>query len=188
MTKSIDDLYRRGLSNAPLWFTTGGDLLVSARVLWKKIEPVTQAKTLDEAARFNDEFRLAAPFLLLCGLALENLLKALIVKQVFARQDGQPDPSAPTILPDYLKTHNLCELANRAAFTPSDRERRTLIRLTHYVEWAGRYPIPRKRQPTLKRFIGVRDLADVESLAARLEGEYYRLPFKPFERPQSERS
>lgn len=133
--------------------------------------------------RFHDEFRLASPFLLLCGLALENLLKALIVKQMFGRQDGQPDTDAPTVLPQYLKTHNLCELADRASFSTSDRERRTLTRLTHYVEWAGRYPIPRRRQPEPKRFIGEGDLADVEELVARLEGEYYRLPFKPFDSP-----
>lgn len=72
MPDDVNDLYRRGLSNAPFWFTTGGDLLVSARVLWEKIEPITKAKTIDEVAQFHDEFRLASPFLLLCGLALED--------------------------------------------------------------------------------------------------------------------
>lgn len=137
---------------------------------------------MDEVAQFHDEFRLAGPFLLLCGLAVENFIKALIVKRVFARQDGRPDPNAPTVLPGYLNTHNLCELADRASFVTSGRERRTLIRLTHYIEWAGRYPIPRKRQPPLKRFVGARDLADVEELVARLESEYYKLPFKPIDR------
>jgi hypothetical protein len=184
MAEDVDDLYRRGLSNAPLWFTKGGDLLVSARVLWEKIEPITRVKTIDEAAQFHDELRLIAPFLLLCGLALENFLKALIVKQRFARQDGRPDPQAPTALPDYLNTHDLCDLANRASFEVSAHDRRTLLRLTHYIAWAGRYPIPRKRQPALRRFIGARDLSDVEALAEKLQAEYYRLPFQPFDRPR----
>jgi hypothetical protein len=187
MVEDIDGLYRRGLSNAPLWFTKGGDLLTSARALWEKIEPATRVSTIDEAARFRDEFRLISPFLLLCGLAIENFLKAIIVKREFGRQDGRPDPNAPTTLPNHLNTHDLCALAQRALLEVSAHEQRILLRLTHYVEWAGRYPIPRKRRPALKRFIGTRDFSEVEELAKRLEAEYYKLPFKPFERPEPTR-
>lgn len=76
------------------------------------------------------------PGTLLYGLAFENILKALIV-----RNEG------PQIQNGKLKKwsgngHGLVHLANRAGVGLTSPQHDLLSRLTAFVEWGGRYPVP----------------------------------------------
>jgi hypothetical protein len=71
-------------------------------------------------------------YMLLSGLALENLAKGIIV----GRNPGVVTPDTFN-----LKGHNLLQLAQQAALPFSDAERDILDRLTAFVVWAGKYPI-----------------------------------------------
>lgn len=179
-----DEAFQRGLSNAPLWFTSGGDLLRAAQAVWERVVPVFQRLTVDEAD--VELVRYLGPFYLLCGLAVENYLKALIVKDLFGRQDGLPDPKAPLRLPVSLNDHDLRDLAERAHFECSEKERQLLSCLTRYTTWAGRYPIPKTSAGMFQRVAHENDMKRVEDFVNRVIEEYDRRPFRSFERPAAD--
>ena len=81
-------------------------------------------------------------FLLLAGLAVENLLKAIWVKQ--HRDDDalfECDPNGKKRLSRKLTHHRLGSLAHAVGFKPTSDESELLSRLQHQVEWAGKYPV-----------------------------------------------
>jgi hypothetical protein len=71
-------------------------------------------------------------YMLLAGLALENLAKGILVGR---------NPAVVTPDTFNLKGHNLLQLAQQAVSTLSNNELDILSRLTAFVMWAGRYPI-----------------------------------------------
>ena len=73
---------------------------------------------------------------LLYGLSLENLLKGLIIKNEGSRISNWRLRRWPG------RGHNLVSLVGRAGVALDAESRDLLSRLTVYVEWAGRYPIP----------------------------------------------
>ncbi|MGE0734388.1 MAG: hypothetical protein AB7P50_06500 [Alphaproteobacteria bacterium] len=75
---------------------------------------------------------------MLFAFAIENLLKARIVKEASCLvSQEQLDKS--------LRIHNLLKLAERANVTLSPREEEIMRKLTNFGVWAGRYPIPTNR-------------------------------------------
>jgi hypothetical protein len=77
---------------------------------------------------------------LLLGLSFENLLKGIVAAQRgSAGSDGKMDND--------LTTHDmgkLVKLIDSTKVSISDSEKKVLIDLKSYVDWAGRYPIPKK--------------------------------------------
>ena len=76
------------------------------------------------------------PATLLYGLAFENLFKAVILmKESAVIEDGrlQKWPGSG---------HGLVGLANRAEIQLTTTQSDLLSRLTAFIEWGGRYPIP----------------------------------------------
>ena len=74
-------------------------------------------------------------------MAIENLLKALWLKQgnqISASGTFQPVPKAGA--------HDLQQLAQVTGFAVSDIEGDILRRLSHFIEYGGRYPIPKSPQ------------------------------------------
>jgi len=79
--------------------------------------------------------------LMLYGLAIENLAKAVIVAS------GSPLDNKGRIS---FKVHKLAELVRQARLRMTMKDEFFLHRLTEFVEWAGRYPVPlsfQKMQP-----------------------------------------
>lgn len=77
--------------------------------------------------------------LMLLGLALENLAKALLVQAspaLVTRDDG--------IEKQRLKGHHLDTLIDACDRVVDEKERKALRVLSQYCIWAGRYPIPTK--------------------------------------------
>lgn len=90
----------------------------------------------------SEEVFLVFPYLMLCGMAVENLLKGILVA-------GDPGVVEPDRL--NLKAwgggehpHDLSHLAAKAAVSLSEEELDLLVRMSEAVLWNGRYPIPIK--------------------------------------------
>jgi hypothetical protein len=73
---------------------------------------------------------------MLLGLSIELLLKAILISQnpAFITNAG---------LNDTLTHHRLWGLCNQAKIKLEKSEKRLIRRLQHYIEWLGRYPIPK---------------------------------------------
>jgi hypothetical protein len=75
---------------------------------------------------------------MLMGLSFENLLKGIILAHTpgLVAEDGKLDKS--------LAQHDLKALANDSKAAFSSEELEELADLTFYVQWAGRYPGPKR--------------------------------------------
>jgi hypothetical protein len=97
-------------------------------------------------------------YFMLAAFALENLLKAALVRKHEAEFRLQIETTHK--LPDTLKTHDLFKLMAKFGLAPTDRMSENLVRrLTRAAEWFGRYPIPLK--------------ADAVNLVKYSDGEEY---------------
>ena len=155
------------LLDPKVWVSAADDLLLAASIIrphvelyWKNIFDRLQPGA-DRTPPDWTNSRLIGALSLLVAYALENLLKALIVK----RDDGgiatplakkyharakkrrgkqRVDAKADDFgLPPDLAKHDLNELANLAVVTLDRFEADLLERLTQAVVWSGRYRIPR---------------------------------------------
>lgn len=79
-------------------------------------------------------------YFMLVGYAIENLLKAAITIQ-------NPDlvKKADEFKLDKLKSHDLVRLCNMCDLELTDNETKLLQRLTDYIIWMGKYPVPLKK-------------------------------------------
>ncbi len=78
---------------------------------------------------------------MLVAYALENLLKAAIVKSDPAKYRSEASSQQ---LPRDLKGHSLIDLAKRAGLKADVAEEGLFLRLTRNSVWSGRYPVPIK--------------------------------------------
>jgi hypothetical protein len=112
-------------------------------------------------------------YMLLAGLAIENLVKARVVSI------NGGSGSKPGRLSAEVKTHDLLQLFDMAGLALSDDEAYSPERLEAFVEWAGRYPLGAKSHDHLPRQapggggapLDVRfstDMDAIEALLARL--------------------
>jgi hypothetical protein len=90
---------------------------------------------------------LLAPAMMLYGMSLECLIKALAVKggHLFVRQEEEEETQSLAFRPLFKKTwknHDLIKLKNHAAveLTLTEDEESVCRRLRHYIVWVGRYP------------------------------------------------
>ena len=93
-----------------------------------KVRKVSSLKNLEHAM----------PATLLYGLALENLLKAILVH-------NDPSRTSNGRLAEWPGGgHDLSVLAREAEVALDSVETDLLKRLSQFIKWAGRYPIPKK--------------------------------------------
>lgn len=105
-----------------------------------------------------------AEFHMLLGLAFENLLKGFI--SLVRLENGQ----SPA-LPAECHVHKLEALGLRpecAELALSTEEIAVLARLSPYIEWAGRYPIPKKASEMILVTSGNRERQAEDQLWDRL--------------------
>jgi hypothetical protein len=88
-----------------------------------------------------DNLEIASCAMLLYGLSLENLIKAVIIK-------GKPELISNGELLKWpgggKHGHNLIGLFEEAVIDFSNGQSDIVVRLASFVLWAGRYPIPMK--------------------------------------------
>jgi len=128
----FDDFIR--YSESPqAWYWKAYHLMGAAGVLWAS-RGEQRSKELVEELGLDTEFSMGhafrRPYLLLCGLSLELLFKAIVVAK-----GEKPD----------TKSHSLPELASKAGVQVTKKEEALLTILSKNVMWAGRYPVPSEK-------------------------------------------
>jgi hypothetical protein len=116
------------------------------------------------------------PIMMLFGVAVENLLKALLIaKGTTPVSDGE--------LNKKLKGHNLTAFAEEAAITLSQRERQLLKCLQDFIE-SGKYPIGTKATSGqgARIFKHPSDFEDTWALLQKLDDDVLALAKSPFGR------
>ena len=130
--------FKKILLDPAQWVLKADQLLDAAGLFEREI-----CKTWDDwrngTQKYDDRF--LSIYLMLSSYAIENLLKAVIIKK--QRNELRNTKNADTKLPSILKKHNLYELAKQAGLRnlPLNNEE-YLRKLTRHVEWYARYPIP----------------------------------------------
>ncbi len=112
------------------------DLLESAKHLHPRLKEYwSNQKTRQDTQRHM------ATFMMLCGFAIEDLLKATII--LVKRKALEDEIDRTSGLPDSLKTHKLNALASEAGLEQELKPYHDLLeRLTRAATWQGRYPCP----------------------------------------------
>ena len=130
------EIHSRAGNMPETWRSCAGDLLAAAAVLRENRESVTRGP---EPA--PDAWRTHPSELMLSGMAIECLLKALWVKQGH-NLVGDGKYVSITGAGD----HDLVQLAGVLELTLSDLEKDVLRRLSHFIEYGGRYPVPKNAE------------------------------------------
>ena len=167
---SVPGTFAEDVADPERWRSVASHLLASARVLWPVIEQGFQERGAPgaNAEAGLEGLRHRGPFLVLAGLAIENMLKALIVLDHNKRQQatGRADP--PTI----VKTHKLLPLARLANVPIDGWAEKLLDRLTMFVYWGGRYPIPLEESAYEIKWTSSRDMHSIGEFMKVLEHLY----------------
>lgn len=118
------------------WHITARHLMGAAGTLWacKNEQRSTELVTeLGLDTEFSMVHALRRPYLMLCGMSLELLFKAIVVAK-----GERPN----------TKTHDLRTLALNAGVAFTAKQQGQLDLLSQYIAWAGRYPVPRPERAT----------------------------------------
>ncbi len=120
--------------NSPdTWRSCAGDLRAAAAVLRERRESIDPS-----SAPFSEAWRLHPAELMLKGMAIECFLKALWVKRGHKlAKDGK------YVGISGAADHDLVQLAEVLQLTLDGLEKDVLRRLSHFVEYGGRYPVPK---------------------------------------------
>lgn len=121
------------VSEPQYWYNQAANLRAAAGALHYCSDDSRDEAVADHLG-FGRGFRMSAatwqPYLLLCGLSLELLLKATIVAS-----GKQPK-----------ETHELKRLANDAGVQFTEEQQGALAILTNCTIWFGKYPAPSQKQ------------------------------------------
>jgi hypothetical protein len=126
--------YARQAAQPLAWCFSALDLKQSADVILHSILPSLESACPDDAEkeRLVNTTNLLGTYYLLAALALENLLKGILVAK---------SPEKVTKLGWRGPGHDLLQLCKDAKVKLSAKQERVIERLTAYLKWAGRYPI-----------------------------------------------
>lgn len=124
--------YKSAGTFVPIWLIKSEDLYQAAEAVWhyRILRIPLSDGTIDET------HLLSSPALLLMGLSLEALLKGLIISRT-------PDMIANGKVSKRLSKHDLCALFDMASIPiHEERNGRFLAKLTQYIVWRSKYPVP----------------------------------------------
>jgi len=132
--------FSQQLTNTGFWIDKADELLTAADILegevvqyWAEIG-IKDGQVVGTPKRRN----IQGPYFLLIAYSLENYLKALLIHRNLRSLKNRLLSS----LPDYIKEHNLVQLARRVNLSISVQEEELLSRLSRNSMWAARYPVP----------------------------------------------
>ncbi len=138
----IQAAFAVNLRSGATWGLAAHRLKQAGDVVFDRFRQDADRVVREEVVATQAEFtEMPMPASLLYGLALENLLKAIII-------DREPTTAAGGLPRQFRgpSGHNLPSLAKRAGLDLSQEEKDLARRLTAYVEWAGRYPVPTRAE------------------------------------------
>lgn len=152
-----------------IWQWTAREFVCAANIIRRRHEAATLPA--------DQLWKLLGPMLLLYGLALENLLKGLLVAQGV-------DATSTGTLNHQLKTHNVLKLWNWAKL-PITHATEDLLKRLHWSIEAGKYPVglhPNPDDPGLI-WVALTNIDEVGGLLDTVEDELRRLqPKRMFEK------
>jgi hypothetical protein len=140
--------YAQAAANPLGWELSAKHLKESADLIFDYFRPVLESAGPSDAEkeRLVNTLNLLGSYYLLAALALENLLKGILVEDrpQYVREDGWKGP----------RHHDLSKLCKEAKLMDelSPRQKTVIERLTGYLVWAGRYPL----------FVNEKDLFDAD--------------------------
>jgi hypothetical protein len=120
------------------WYNKASDLRGSAGALWATMHDQNQSQVAEELGFWRGfSFSVACwpVYQMLCGMALELLLKALLVAQ-------GTEPKT---------VHDLVALSKDAGLHLTEKQEALFEILSEAIIWEGRYPVP-KQEPRYRRF------------------------------------
>lgn len=123
------------------WLAQAKELDRAAMVIWTAMRKDLVRMSEYEVGTVVRCVNLGGVFWLNAGLAIENLLKGIIV-------NDQPELVVQGRIGRKLWTHNLMRLARLASIEIDPIEGFFLWVGTECVSWAGRYPCPKRPGPT----------------------------------------
>ena len=135
-------MYTWFLASPPVWIQRADELLHAASCLEDEVRE-TLASWCAAAARDewdSDTSGVPGIYFMLAAFAIENLLKAKLIRLHRGRIIDEVPRNA--ILPRFLKSHDLYNLAVRAGFSVDSEDEKLLRRLARAGVWDGRYPAP----------------------------------------------
>jgi hypothetical protein len=160
----IDDV-----KNPETWRVAGRRLLKGAELIWQPLNESLQgfkntkgSRTPAQTLAFSQLSDHFGAFFVLAGLAVENHLKARLIERQIA--DGKVLRSGMDVVGAFPgKQHDLVLLAEWAKVPLTANTRALLERLSAFVQWAGRYPIPmQEARASFERTTRENDLEDIQ--------------------------
>jgi hypothetical protein len=129
------------------WIRIGVSWKIAADAVLTKIQQEGKVKVgirfgdslMETRETINQDMLLAPVYMTMAGFAVENLIKGICIRDDPKLIDGKSGRLNKDIL-----NHRLIRLANQIGFIDKkDKEKaRVLGRLTCFVIWAGKYPVP----------------------------------------------
>ena len=167
------ELFRRDLLNPTKWLEKADALIGTAETLERELDEAWGNTYVSWFARRMVRTRVPV-YLMLVAYALENLLKAFIVRN--RQSDLEAKVSRKHALPSPLKSHDLVTLASSAGAKSALLAYRQdlLKRMARSAVWYGRYPVPlsfARREPAIDYLTGA-DIDEVRCLVRDLRSEY----------------
>ena len=133
----FDDWFNEKKDDPHRWGSNASNLKSAAEALFKVHRDWCDPET-GEPINHEHE-RVDAPATMLYGCAMENMIKAYLIKKYGSFE------TAMGANENAWKRHQIPALADETGLTISDELRLLLRTLESFVVWAGRYPIPLKR-------------------------------------------
>jgi len=143
--------YKEQVLDWQLWIKQADELLAASMKLEPSIKKywLTATKYFDSIKGtyspppgFKPKQLLQGTYFMLMAYAIENLLKAILIKQ--SMEDYEREVMRTHELPKDLKEHDLMALINKTNFKINQTETNLLSRLCRNSVWQGRYPVPVK--------------------------------------------
>ena len=135
--QDAESLYVLIGQDAQMWLEQATQLKMSADVILVELEKILPRSQVLPGVRVK-KLAYIHSFMLLTGLAFENLIKGILIGRDKTVVDQQKINSR---LWNIRGGHGIAELAKRVASVTSN-ESDLLRRLEEYLFWAGRYPLP----------------------------------------------
>ena len=133
--KTYEELFERTANDAGAWLASAEGLAAAGEAVKRDDDNTGGAKLLADKGTLTPK---RSVYVMLLGYAIECALKGLLAKA------GKAPGTAAGTLERRFKTHKLGDLADAARVSLSAAEKETLVWLSCYVEYMGRYPIPTK--------------------------------------------
>lgn len=127
----VEEFHRRHSTSYRMWEYHAATLRYAAEVLFRQAFADTAVR-LQHRRRKALRPLLDGPGYMLAGMMVEAAAKAVLVSR-----------SAHLSSRD-LRRHDLVKIVKATGYVPAPVERDLLRRLTAFVRWAGRYPVPLK--------------------------------------------